>query len=77
MSKKDSDAKRTHTPERVGMEEIAAMPALLDTMQAGSITGETPLQVAKMCAAKVYPGVKCGRAWRINKARFLEVVGLA
>lgn len=74
---KVTDAKRTTVPSRVGMEVIERMPALLDTMQAGSITGETALQVAKMCAAGKYPGVKCGRAWRINKAKFLQVVGLA
>jgi len=74
---KEADAKRTTVPERVSMEEIERMPALLDTMQAGSITGETALSVSRACAAGTYPAVKCGCAWRINKAKFLQVVGLA
>lgn len=77
MSKKDSDAKRTHIAERVGMDVIDAMPALLDTDQAASIRGTTPLAIARDCAAGKYKAVKCGRSWRINKAAFLEAVGLA
>lgn len=77
MSKKDTDTKHTNIPARVGMDEIARMPALLDTVQAGSITGTTPLAIARDCAAGKYKAVKCGRAWRINKAAFLEAVGLA
>ena len=69
--------RHTNTPERATMDEIIAMPALIDTYEGGSITGETPLQVAKSCAAGKYPAVKVGRGWRINKAKFLEVVGLA
>jgi hypothetical protein len=74
---KETDAKRTNTPERATEEEIRRMPALLDTLQAGSITGETALSVARACANGIYPAVKCGRSWRINKAAFLQVVGLA
>lgn len=74
---KATDAKHTRTRERVTMDEIKAMPALLDTVEGGSITGEAPLQVAKKCANGTYPAVKCGRSWRINKAKFLQVVGLA
>jgi len=39
--------------------------------------GSTPLVVARKCADGTYKAVKCGREWRINKARFLEAVGLA
>ena len=77
MSNKDTDAKHTNIPERVGMDEIARMPALLDTDQAASIAGQTPLSIARDCAAGKYKAVKCGRAWRINKTAFLEAVGLA
>lgn len=74
---KQSDAKRTHSLNRVGMDEIERMPALLDTVQAGSITGQTPLSIARDCAAGKIKAAKCGRSWRINKAAFLESVGLA
>lgn len=77
MSKKDTDAKHTAVAARVGMDVIEAMPALLDTDQAASITGQTPLSIAKDCAAGKYKAAKCGRAWRINKTAFLEAVGLA
>lgn len=77
MSKKDTDTKHTTVAARVGMDVIEAMPALLDTDQAASITGQTPLSIAKDCAAGKYKAAKCGRAWRINKAAFLEAVGLA
>lgn len=74
---KETDASRIHVPERVGMDEIASMPALLDTVQAAQIVGTTPLAIARDCAKGTYKAVKCGRAWRINKAAFLTTVGLA
>lgn len=77
MSTKAIDAKRTTTPNRVGMDEIAGMPALLDTTQYGAIAGMTPLSVAKLCKAGKLPAVRCGRSWRINKAKALEGLGLA
>jgi len=77
MTKRESDARHTTTPSRVGMDEIAAMPALLDTVQAAQILGTTPLHIARQCAKGAYPSVKCGRSWRLNKAKFLEAVGLA
>ena len=77
MSNAKNDAKRSNVPARAGLEDIERMPALIDTVQAGSITGETALSVSRACAAGTYPAVKCGRAWRINKAKFLQVVGLA
>lgn len=77
MSKKETDAKRTHIAERVGMDVIDAMPALLDTTEAARIVGTTPLAIARDCAAGKFRAAKCGRSWRINKAAFLEAVGLA
>lgn len=74
---KETDARHNRTRKRVTMDEIERMPALLDTLQAASITGEAALGVAKACANGTYPAVKVGRAWRINKAKFLQVVGLA
>lgn len=63
--------------KRVGMDEIEKMPALLDTEQAASIIGATPLSIAKACADGEYLAVKCGREWRINKTQFLQAVGLS
>ena len=63
-------------PKRVSMEKIEAMPALLDTVQAASIIGTTPLVIAKACADGEYRAAKCGREWRINKTAFLQAVGL-
>lgn len=77
MSKRESDAKRTHTPERVSMETINGFPALLDTEQYASIIGQTPLYVAKMCRDGKLPAVRCGRTWRINKAKALAALDLA
>ena len=68
---------RERKRERIVMADIDSMPALLDTVQAASIIGSTPLVVARRCADGTYKAVKCGREWRINKARFLETVGLA
>lgn len=77
MSKREKDALRARTPERVGMDEIIAMPALISTDEYGSITGETSIQVARLCRAGKLPAVRCGRAWRINKAKALAALGLA
>lgn len=77
MSSKEIDAKRSHAVKRVRMDEIEAMPALIDTNQAASITGQAPLSIANDCKKGKYKAAKCGRSWRINKAAFLEAVGLA
>lgn len=68
---------REHEQERVTMDEIEAMPALLDTVQAASIVGSTPLAMARRCAKGEYAAVKVGREWRLNKSAFLQAVGLA
>lgn len=71
-------AKRsTQMQERATMDEIEAMPALLDTEDGARITGETPLIVARRCAAGYWPAIKVGKAWRINKAALLAQLGLA
>lgn len=74
---KATDSRRTRTVERVGMDEIAAMPALLDTEQVAGILGTTVLHASKLCRDGELPAVRCGRAWRINKHKFLQQVGLA
>lgn len=74
---RENSTRRTHVAERVGVEVIDAMPALLDTVQAASITGQTPLSVARDCANGKIKAAKCGRSWLINKAEFLKAVGLA
>lgn len=71
------ESARERRQERISADEIDALPALLDTVQAARIIGATPLAVARKCANGTYPAVKCGREWRINKAKFLESVGLA
>lgn len=71
-----SNKMQNTVPKRSSMEEIMRMPALLDTVQVGSITGETPQSVSKSCASGLYPAVKCGNAWRINKAVLLQKLGL-
>ena len=68
---------REHQQERVSMEEIEAMPALLDTVQAARIIGATPLMVSRNCANGTFKAAKCGRSWRLNKAALLAQFGLA
>lgn len=77
MSKRETDAVHTTIPERVGMDEIRKMPALLDTVQYASIEGITPLYAARLCKEGKLPAVRCGRSWRINKQKALERLGLA
>ena len=78
MSRKPTpdDLRRATTPSRATAAQIRDMPALLDTEQAASITGRSPLYIAKRCADGTYSAVKVGRDWRINKARFLQAVRL-
>lgn len=76
MSSKASDIRNTTIAERASMDDIARMPALIDTVQGAAILGTTPLSIAKKCKDGTYPAVKVGRGWRINKRRFLEIVGL-
>lgn len=73
---KPTGASRERTPGRVGMDAIRSMPALLSAAEVATITGESTLAVEKNCASGAYPAVKCGRAWRINKERLLQQLGL-
>lgn len=62
--------------ERATPSEIEAMPALLDTYQYARITGESPNAITRRCANGELPAVKVGKAWRINKVKVLEALGL-
>lgn len=73
----EADKRHTTIPERIDVPDISALPALITTDEAARIIGATPLAVAKACARGKYVAVKCGRNWRINKAKFLEAVKLA
>lgn len=72
-----ANARFNRVPERVSMREIDAMPAMLDTVQYGAIAGITPLYASRLCKEGKLPAVRCGRSWRINKAKALELLGLA
>ena len=68
---------RARIPQRVDMDVIKTFPALMSCAEYASITGQTAIYVARMCSEGKLPAVKCGRAWRINKAKALEALGLA
>lgn len=77
---KQSDNRRSHSPELVtDMAEIDAMPVLLGIPHLSRITGNTEIYLAGQCRNGMFSdiAVKCGREWRINKARALERLGLA
>ena len=78
MAKSKGDT-RSKTPARVSMDEIIAMPALLSIPELSSITGNTEIYTAKQCRDGMFKdiAVKCGREWRINKAKALDLLGLA
>ena len=69
-------AHRTAKAARLDAAAIRELPALISTSEAASIIGTTPLYVSNRCAKGAYQAVKCGREWRISKARFLQDVGL-
>lgn len=77
---KETDARRTHMPEQItDMAEIEAMPVLLGVRHLARITGNTELFTAKQCREGMFSGiaVKCGREWKVNKTKALEILGLA
>ena len=65
--------------DRASMEEIEAMPAMLDTSHVMSITGCSAIYAARMCKSGLLKdcSVKVGSKWAINKAKALEALGLA
>lgn len=77
---KQSDNRRSNKPELVtDMAEIDAMPMLLSIPHLSRITGNTEIYLAKQCREGMFSGiaVKCGREWKINKTKALELLGLA
>ena len=72
-------ARKKRTQKRATMQEIEEMPALITTDQLASIIGVTPIYAANMCRSGPFAecAVKVGVAWMVNKAKALEVVGLA
>ena len=77
---KQSDNRRSHKPDIVtSMAEIDAMPMMMGLHHLSRITGNTEIYLAKQCRNGMFSdiAVKCGREWRINKARALERLGLA
>lgn len=77
---KESDNRRCNKPEIVtDMAEIDAMPMLMGLRHLSRITGNTEIYLAKQCRDGMFSGiaVKCGREWRVNKMKALELLGLA
>lgn len=70
---------RTRSRKRASIEEIEAMPALLTTEDVARITGWSLIFTAKACREGCLKdcAVKAGKYWSINKAKALEVLGLA
>lgn len=70
---------RSRRKDRASLEEIEAMPALIDTGDVARITGYTTIYAAKLCrdgGILADCAVKTGTTWSINKAKALEALGL-
>ena len=78
-SRKESDARRSNRPKMASAEQIEAMPALIGMPELSSINGCTQVYNAKQCRDGMFSGiaVKCGREWRVNKQKALELLKLA
>lgn len=77
--KRANDARRARRPKMASMEEIDAMPALISIPELSSINGCTPIYNAAQCRNGMFKeiAVKCGREWRVNKQKALELLKLA
>lgn len=76
----EADKRRTNKPEQItDMAEIDAMPVLLEVPHLARITGSTELYMAKQCREGMFAdiAVRCGRRWKVNKAKALQILGLA
>lgn len=70
---------RTRSLERATQDEVAAMPALLTTEDLARIAGLSIVYVTRQCKHGMFKdcSVKLGKSWGINKAKALEILGLA
>ena len=77
--KRENDARRARRPKMASAEEIDAMPALIGVPELSRITGCTQVYTAKQCRDGLFSSIstKCGREWRVNKQKALELLKLA
>ena len=49
---------------------------LMNAKEAASITGLSSRTIVRMCDSGELPAVKLGNSWRINREKFMQLIGL-
>lgn len=56
----------------------SAKPSIISADEAGSLVGLSGRTIRRLCNSGTIPNaVQLGRSWRINRATFLEMFGIA
>ena len=70
-------AEMAQTDESVFKGAQGAESPLMTTKEAAALVGVTTRTITRMCVDGTLPSVKFGESWRINRAKFLTLLGLA
>ena len=49
---------------------------LMSAKEAANITGISSRTITRMCDKGMLPAVKLGNQWRINREKFMQIIGI-
>ena len=64
------------TKRDVAKTMTAEKPKLISAKEAAGITGLSSRTIARMCDNHEIPAVKLGNSWRINREKFMHLIGV-
>lgn len=70
-------AQQTHDQAKTATQEMAAPSLMITPREAASIAGVTARTITRLCEKGEIKAAKLGGSWRVNRAAFLQRLGLA
>lgn len=70
-------AQQTHDQAKTTTQEAAAPALMITPREAASIAGVSTRTITRLCEKGSIRAAKLGSSWRINRAAFLQCLGLA
>ena len=70
-------AQQTHDQAKTTTQETAAPALMITPREAANIAGVSTRTITRLCERDEIRAAKLGGSWRINRAAFLQRLGLA
>lgn len=69
-------ASQTHDQTKTTLQEATALALMITPREAASIAGVSARTITRLCERNQIKAAKLGSSWRINRAAFLQQLGI-